>query len=183
MEQDRAKENLIRAGELLMYTIWLQCQMSDLIIFKDNPSLIQDFVANPKKVPSAVSEKRIAYWEKQFHQVKKEFIEKFRDLLTDTDIKDLEGIFHTRNMIAHAHISMGRDYMLYRPSGGPRKEQALVGALDLKPVDDQADPMILKLEFWRDDVYLNLFNRIKRIDEVCFERLSGSIGIPHSRIR
>lgn len=29
-------------------------------------------------------------------------------------------------MIAHAHVSVGRNYMLYRPFGGPQREQKLI---------------------------------------------------------
>lgn len=37
---DEAKENLIRAGEIFMCTVWLQSQMSDLLILKKNLHLV-----------------------------------------------------------------------------------------------------------------------------------------------
>jgi len=180
---EEATENLIRAGEIFMYTVWLQSQMSDLLILKKNPGLIAPFVANPEKVPSEMAQLRAAYWERHFGSVKEEFGSEFADLLSEQELKDLESIFHTRNMIAHAHVSLGRKYMLYRPGGGEKKEQALIEALHIQPVEGQAKPFMLKLEFWKDDLYLSVFGRIKRLDEVCFERLCRSIAVPHARIR
>ena len=166
-----------------MYTVWLQSQMSDLIILKKNPSFVKPFIENPKVIPGDMATQRTVYWEKHFGTVKEEFKAEFAVFLTTDEIKDLESLFHIRNMLAHAHVSVGRAYMLYRPAGGEKKEKALIEALDLKPIVNQGKPMMLKIEFWKDDVYLNAFNKIKRLDEFCFERLSKAIGVPHPRIR
>lgn len=166
-----------------MYTVWLQSQMSDLLILKKNPDFVAPFVATQERVPSKMAQLRAAYWEKHFGTVKEEFKTEFAEMCSDQELKDLESIFHTRNMIAHAHVSLGRRYMLYRPGGGEKKEHALIEALDVKPVEGQAKPFMLKLEFWKDDVYLSIFDKIKRLDEACFERLAQSLGVPHARIR
>lgn len=180
---DKPKENLIRAGEIFMYSVWLQGQMSDLTILKNNPGFVEVFVNNPEKVPDAFHKERIKYWEKQFFPVKEDFKTAFSGLLTESEKQDLEEIFHVRNMIAHAHISFGRDYMLFRPSANAQKEKRIFDALQLKTVEDQSDPMIIKIEFWRDEIYLNIFNTMKRFDEICLERISKSINVPHGRIR
>lgn len=86
-------------------------------------------------------------------------------------------------MIAHGHVSIGRDYMLYRPFGGERREQKLIEDLKLKPIDDQSDPMIFKIELWRDDRFQNASNLIERIEQVTFKKVAESIGVPHGRIR
>jgi hypothetical protein len=115
--------------------------------------------------------------------VKNEFKEAFADILNDDEKKDIEELYHLRNMIAHAHVSVGRDYMLYRPSGGERRERKLLDDLQFKPIDDQSDPMILKIELWREDSYKNASDLIERIEQVTFKKVSESIGVPHSRIR
>ncbi|MGZ8252622.1 MAG: hypothetical protein ACXW1P_08945, partial [Methylophilaceae bacterium] len=149
---DKPEENMVNAGIIFMFSVWLQGQMSDLVIFKKNPQLISDFVANPNRVPNAFHEIRVKYWEKQFASVKEEFKSEFKDDLTVEEKQDIEEIFHIRNMIAHAHVSMGRNYMLLRPHGGPQKEKYLIETMKPQPVDDQANPMIFKLEFWKGDV-------------------------------
>jgi len=78
---------------------------------------------------------------------------------------------------------LGRDYMLFRPARGALQEQEIKKVFGLTPIEDQADPMMLKLTFFDDERYLHNFNQLKRLDEFCFKRLSNSIGIPHSRIR
>lgn len=180
---EKPDENMVNAGIVFMFTAWLQGQMSDLIIFKNNPRLIPDFVANPERVPSQFHQIRVAYWEKQFGPVKNEFKEVFSDLLTDDEKRDVEEIYHLRNMIAHAHVSVGRDYMLYRPYGGARREQRLIDDLNLQPIDDQSDPMILKIELWRKDRFANASALIERVEQTTLKKIADSLGVPHGRIR
>ncbi|ONF44574.1 hypothetical protein BTO32_06240 [Marinobacter lutaoensis] len=177
------EKNMVNAGIVFMFTAWLQGQMSDLVIFKNNPGLLPEFIANPSRVPNEFHQIRVTYWEKQFGPVKNEFKEAFSDILTDDEKKDIEELYHLRNMIAHAHVSIGRDYMLYRPFGGERREQKLIDDLQLTPIDDQSDPMILKIELWRDDRFQNASDLIERIEQVTFKKVAESIGVPHSRIR
>ena len=126
---------------------------------------------------------RVAYWEKQFGPIKNEFKIEFSDQLTDGEQRDLEEIYHLRNMIAHAHVSVGRDYMLYRPFGGSRREQKLISDLNLQPIDDQSDPMVLKIELWRKDKFTNASNLIERFEQVTLKKIADSLGVPHRRIR
>lgn len=181
MSKDVAEVNVQRAGEFFMYSIWLQGQMSDLIILNRNRDIIPEFIDNPSQVPSLMSSERAKYWKEQFHSVKKEFIETFN--LSDQHKNDLDAIYHLRNAIAHSHVSMGRDYLLYRPARGERQEQEIISTLGLSPVEGQSDPLMLKLSFNNDAEYRNDFNRIKRLDEECFKDIAASIGIPQSRIR
>ena len=171
------------AGNLFMHSVWLQGQMSDLIILKKHPEFIEDFVNNPSRIPKLMLQQRLKYWEKQFHAVKDEFKQVFSDMLREEELNDLECVYHIRNAIAHSHISFGRDYMLFRPARGFRQEQEIRETFGLTPIEDESDPMVLKLAFYDDDRYLHNLNTIKRLDEVCFKRLSNSVGIPHSRIR
>lgn len=180
---EKPEKNMVNAGIVFMFTAWLQGQMSDLIIFKKNPELIPDFIENPKRVPSEFSKLRVEYWEKQFGPVKNEFKEVFSNQLSDAENRDVEEIYHLRNMIAHAHVSVGRDYMLYRPYGGPQREQRLISDLNLQPVDDQSDPIILKIELWRKDVFANASNLVERLDQVTLKKIADNLGVPHGRIR
>jgi hypothetical protein len=180
---EKPEENMVNAGIVFMFTAWLQGQMADLTILSKNRHLIPSFVENPKRIPRDYHKIRVEYWEKQFGAVKNEFKEEFSSLLTEAEAKDIEELYHLRNMIAHAHVSVGRDYMLYRPIGGTAREKKLIADLDLMPVEDQSDQMILKIELWREEVFANASNLIERLDQVCMKKIADHLGVPHGRIR
>ncbi|BBD08415.1 hypothetical protein [Desulfovibrio ferrophilus] len=180
---DRPKETLIRAGELFMYTVWIQCQMSDLVILRNNPDKIKAFISTPERVPNELHLKRAAYWEKLFKNVMGEFFDLFEDDITKDEKKLIEYIHATRNAIAHSHVSLGRDYHLYRPAGGKKKEEEIKRVMNLQSIKDKSDPMMVLLPWYDDEKYLYFFKVMKFIDEITFERLSSLIGVPHSRIR
>jgi len=179
---DRPEQAMANAGLIFIFTVWLQGQMSDLVILKKNPDLVADFVANPAKIPTPYHDLRVSYWERQFGDVMKEFVEAFSDQLTEQELNEIDEIFHVRNMIGHAHVSVGRDYMLYRP-GSSRKEKEILSAFNPEPVADQANPVMIKLSFWRPEVFNSLSDKIGRLDQVCFAKLAGVLGVPHGRIR
>lgn len=181
MSREIAEINVQRAGEFFMHTIWLQGQMSDLIILNRNTGIISEFIDNPSQIPSLMSAERVKYWEQEFHSVKNEFTETFT--ISDQHKSDLDTVYHLRNAIAHSHVSMGRSYLLYRPARGGRQEREIISTLGLSAVEGQSDPLMLKLSFDNEDQYLNDFNRIKRLDEECFKTIATNIGIPQSRIR
>jgi hypothetical protein len=180
---EKPHDNIVNAGIVFMFTAWIQGQMSDLIIFRNNPSLIAPFVENPKRVPNEFHKIRVQYWEKQFGPVKNEFKEAFSGILTESEKSDTEKIYHYRNIIAHAHVSFGRDYILYRPSGGEKREERLARDLKLQPIENQSEPSMLKIEFWRDDKFTKVSDLIERFDQVTLNRIANHLGVPHGRIR
>ncbi len=113
---------------------------ADLIILNRHPEIIADFINVPTEVPAVISGERVEYWAKTFHPIKSEFVKTFD--IQELHETDLEAVYHLRNAIAHAHVSLGRDYFLYRPARGERQEQRFIDALGLSPVDNQADPMM-----------------------------------------
>jgi hypothetical protein len=179
----RAELNIARAGELLMLSAWLQGQMSDLLILQENPAQIPEFIAAPARVPTQVSAKRSTRWEMMFAAVAAEFETTFLAQLSSQEIQDLRAIGTLRNALAHAQVSMGREYLLYRPSGGAEKVRRIIETLGLKEVEDQSDPIVIKLILWNDARYMETFDMFTRLDQVCFSRISREIGVPHSRIR
>jgi hypothetical protein len=130
-----------------------------------------------------MAQARAKLWTQQFASVIEELMSLYDASLVPQDRRDMKFLLMTRNSIAHAHVSLARTYMLYRPSGGERKEREIVGTLGIAPGPDAAKPFMLKLEFHVDRNYYSAFDAIKRLDEVCFERLSQSIGVPHGRMR
>lgn len=176
-------QNMLSTGLIFMYTANIQGTMTDLIIAKKHPDLKEKFVATPKKIPSDYLAKRVEYWEKQFGSVKKEFIEIFSEELSPEEVGKISEIYHLRNMIAHAHVSQGRDYMLYRPHGGEKHEQKLIKDLGIQFSGDAAEPMLLKIELWKDDRFQAMSNLISNIAEKTFVRLAGNLGVPIGQIQ
>lgn len=178
---DQFTSNMLRAGELFVLTLWLQSQMGDLLIFRNHPVLLDGFHATPARVPDAVHALRLPNWENDFTPIKSAFIEAFSTVLTPQDVQDLEYVAAIRNAIGHSHVSIGRDYFLYRPR--QRSEQVALEALRPRTVEGQSDPIVVKLAFYRDEEYLRTFAIIKRLDEDCFKRVSDVVGVEHRRIR
>jgi hypothetical protein len=174
--------NLRRVGEIFVYTLWIQSQMADLVVFARAPGEIEGFVATPAEVPRSVMDLRLAHWEGDFQPLKSTFVDLFADLLTEQDRADLDFIAAYRNAIGHSHVSIGRGYFLYRPR--TRSEGSALAALQLEsPPDEASDPPVVKVDLSDDERYLTVFGVIKRLDEDCFERVAIKVGVPHSRIR
>lgn len=179
----RAELNLARAGELLMLSAWIQGQMSDLLVLRENPAQLAEFISSPARVPTQVSVKRSKRWDMMFAAVAAEFEVTFRAQLSNQEIQDLRAIGILRNALAHAHVSMGREYLLYRPSGSANRVRRIIEMLGLQEVPEQSDPVVIKLTLWNDARYLETFSMFTRMDQACLARIAREIGVPHSRIR
>lgn len=180
MNPDILRINLFRAGEFFMHSLWIQGQMVDLLILKQHPEIHNDFISNPATVPNIMSTTRAGYWTKDFDPIRKEFLSTF--VVSQPHEQDLDAIYHLRNAIAHCHVSMGREYFLYRPRG-EAKEQSMITALNLTRKSDEANPLTLKLAFDDEAHYIKQFARLQRLDSECFLAIAKELQIPHSRIR
>lgn len=179
---ERPETNLVNAGILFMHSVWLQSQMVDLIIFRCHPEFVDEFVSTPKGVPDTVHNLRIRLWKKDFADIKGEFLKTFESDLTADEKEQIERAYTLRNMIAHAHVSLGRDYMLYRPSS-EKREKAVLDAWKPAPVEEQSNPLMFKLEFWEPERFKAYSDDMAGIDQICFKRLAEIVGVPHGRIR
>ncbi len=111
-----------RAGQILILCIWIEKRLVDLIVLKTHPRLIVK-VNNSSatvKLPYTFVKERTKLWEKDFAVIKDKFIELFNPRKSWKD--NLEGIYDWRNIIGHSHISLYRDYILYRPSENERRK-------------------------------------------------------------
>lgn len=80
MPINKPEENLLNAGLIFMFTVWLQGQMSDLILFKKNSHLVANLSTARKILPEFL-ELKVGCWEKQFGSVKPHWVGKLVDLL------------------------------------------------------------------------------------------------------
>jgi len=178
-----ALENILNAGNVFMFTAWIQGQMADLVILKRNPHLIEGFVSSPKTIPNEYHKIRVKYWEKQFGEVKKEFTELYSEILTDSDLDYIDKVYYIRNMLAHVHVSIARDYMLYRPSGSDKKEEKLLNALGINKSENSSSPTVILVDLANKQIFQRTSDYIAHIDQIILKKASSHIGIPHGRIR
>jgi len=173
--------NLQRAGELFIYSLWVCGQMNDLLIFKSRPDLVGPFLSIPEQMPREFVQLRLTGWQDDFTPTKSKFVGAFSDFLTEQDLADLDFLNSLRNAIGHSHVSIGRDYFLYRPR--TKAERQVTDGLKLEAREDSMEPMVVKLAFYDDAYYLDCFARITRLDQECFARVAAALGVTHSRIR
>lgn len=180
---ERPSLSMARAGELFTLLSWIQGQINDLLIFRRHPALVEPFLNNPEVMPAQFVDLRVAGWQKYFQTVVDEFLATFADQLHEKEIVSLQQLVDFRNIIGHAHYSLARDYLLYRPNGGEAREAKLIERLGIKPREGATRPALFKLDLSRDDVYLAIFNEVVSIDEHCLGRIATTLGLKHSRIR
>ena len=165
-----------------MYTLWLQSQMADFLILNKDGTLVEERMNDSSRIPQRMVKARAQYMHKNFDIVLTEFKKAFKKVLSCDDVCDLAKIRLLRDMIAHSHVSVGRQFLLHSPNHQNKLEH-LKRQFKLEEIPNQSDPPQLKLDFGSNDRFLNDFELIKRIDEDCFARVAKYVGISHSRIR
>ena len=165
-----------------MCTLWLQSQMADLLILNMDKTLVEELMNDSSRIPQRMMKARFQYMRKNFDIVLTEFKKAFKAVLSCVDIRDLEKIKLLRDMIAHSHVSVKRQFLLHRPNNQNKLEH-IKRKFELEEIPDRSDPPQVKLDFGNDDRFLKDFELIKRIDEDCFPRVAKHVGISHSRIR
>jgi len=184
---EKAKEEDIdlsftKAGRFLIYSLWIQSQLSDLIILDRNKGIINDFNTNPI-MPEILQRERFIFWEKDFKEVKEIFEKEFSNQLTKQAKLDLNAIYYLRNAISHSQVSVGRKYLLYKPNN--KKTLDLIREVINITNKDDPDPNlvrdIIKIDFSENEQIL--MNLIKRFDETFLKEICKNIGVVHPRIR
>ena len=173
--------HMFRAGEFFMYTLWLQSQMADFLILNKDRTLVEERMNDSSKIPQKMVKARAQYMHKNFDLVLTEFKKTFEKVLSYDDVCDLAKIRLLRDMIAHSHVSVGREFLLHSPNHQSKLEH-IKRQFALEEIPNQSDPPQLELDFGNNDGFLNDFALIKRIDEECFARVAQYVGISHSRI-
>jgi len=187
MDQDSKNEpvskdidlSLTKAGRFLVYSLWIQSQLSDLVILNKNKEIINDFNTKPV-IPEILLKERFVFWERDFKEVKEIFEKELSELLDEQAKKDLNTIYYLRNAISHSQVSVGRKYLFYKP----KNEKILISIRKLLNITNKDEPGlikdIIKLDFSNDQNNMVL---IKRFDEVSIDEICKKIGVLHARIR
>lgn len=175
-------KNMMWAGYMFMNTTWIQNQMVYLIVLNKNKQLIDEFVKITEKLPAEFSKIRNDYWRKMFAEIKKEFLYEFRDHLSDEDINFIEKIHKLRNMLAHAQVSMGRDYMFYCPADDKATEN-FIQVMEIIPGEESVKPYMFIIDYSNEGVFKRTSYYIEKVGVEIMGRLADLLDIPHYQIR
>lgn len=175
-------KNMMWAGYMFMNTTWIQNQMVYLIVLKKNQHLIEAFVRTPQTLPAEFSKIRNNYWKKMFGDIKKEFLKEFEKHLSDEDVNFIEKIHKVRNMLAHAQVSVGRDYMFYCPADDKSTED-FIRVMDIIPGEDSFIPYLFKIDYNNEGVFQRTSYYIEKVGMEIMGRLADLLNIPHYQIR
>ncbi|HGX4296992.1 TPA: hypothetical protein ACJKJ0_004621 [Escherichia coli] len=175
-------KNMMWAGYIFMNTTWIQNQMVYLIVLNKNKQLIDAFVKIPETVPVEFSKIRNNYWKKMFGEIKSEFLKEFEEHLSDEDVNFIEKIHKLRNMLAHAQVSMGRDYMFYCP---PDDKAAgdFMHVMDITPRENSVKSYIMIIDYNNEGIFQSTSYYIEKVGVEIMGRLADMLNIPHYQIR
>lgn len=174
-------KNMMWAGYMFMNTTWIQNQMVYLTVLSKNKQLIDEFVKTPHTLPAEFSKIRNVYWKKMFGEIKKEFIKEFGEHLSDEDLNFIEKIHKLRNMLAHAQVSMGRDYMFYCPADDKATED-FIRVMDIVPSEDSVKPYMIIIDYNNEGVFKRTSDYIEKVGVEIMGRLADLLNIPHQQI-
>lgn len=180
----RLRTNCIdRAGQILIFCIWIEKRLVDLIVLKNRPRLIAKVnnSSSTVKLPYTFVQERTKLWERDFAVIKDKFIEVFNPPKSWKD--NLEGIYDWRNLIGHSHISLYRDYILYRPSGKRRKKNRLIKNHITDRKKNASRPLQLTIKFSNDEKYFSMLRVIEEFDQVYLKSVADNLGLNYEKIR
>ena len=183
LTEDPTIKNLRRSGKYFVYSLWIQNQMVDLLILHKHPRIVSSFVNNSARVPYTMTKERLKYWQLDFKAIKEEFVSTFSGLLDSSEKKDIEFVYSIRNAISHSSVSLGRSYLLYRPSGRKARIRNLRQIFSSPQRKGVSYPRVFKLDFKNDTLYTHNFNVLQKLDDITLKKIARSLNIPHSRIR
>lgn len=173
--------HLMRGGDILIHCLWIEKIMVALIILKKHPRIVRKFNQPISyKIPMVMVKERCVYWKKDFSHIIEEFIKIFNPVI---DIRNkLKQIYIKRNILSHSNIKLGQKYFLYRPKN--RKKLIEAGEVfNLNKIPNQANPIVLKIDYSNEINYINDFNIIQFLDQQYFLKEAVKLDVIYSHLR
>lgn len=173
--------HLMRGGDILIHCQWIEKIMVDLIILKKHPRIHKKFNKPiPYTIPRIMIQERLKLWKKDFWEIKEEYYKLFSP---NNQIKNkIEFINITRNILSHCNVKLGQKYFLYKPLN--RKKLRDAGKVfDLRKIPDQSKPVVLKIDYSKEENYFHDFNVIQSLDQNYFLIEANKLKIIYSHIR
>lgn len=177
-EEINAQRHMFYSGHLLVLSIWIQNVMTDLVIVKEDQSILESFsLLDSDKEEFA--EKRIEYWQKSFPDIKNKFAELFPEY-SEKYKEDIELLQHLRDFLAHARYSLKFPMIRYQPTKNRRDLEKKVSTLTNVPYDD--GQTFLKLEM-TDENYEKFFNFLMKFENVIFPEIAAELNVNLNRFK
>lgn len=170
---------LERAGHVLILISWIQGRLVDFIILKKHPKALAHFI----KINSSptLGRERRQYWQKSFGAIRKEFAQLFPNLPSNW-LPLLDDLNNKRDMIAHGHLSLYREYILYQPDMARHDIKS-----KLKGIRRAVDGKISKMTCFRLRFdyknYQDMINGVLEFDEKLFPTLAKEMKFDYEKIR
>ncbi len=180
---DNRSQCIDRAGQILIFCIWIEKKLVDLIVLKKHPRLINKVNLSSKenKLPRTFVIERAKLRKKDFSKIKDIFIKEFSPHSSRKN--NLEGIYDWRNIISHSHISLYRDYILYRPNWTRKKVNRLIKDHIIHRPDDPSKPFLMLLRLGDDKKYEEVLSVILEFDKTYLKSVAESMGLNYEKIR
>jgi len=176
---------LERAGQIFITCIWIEKRLVDLIVLKKHPRLIQKVNGDSGLLPRTFVDERMRWWQKDFKDVKEEFISLFQP---NKDWRGhLEAFYEYRNILGHGHVSLYRDFVLYRPGpagkGLRRKIYGQKRVLEPTRVPGKRRNHVALLRLSDDVVFKRLSDSLTEFDEKYLAYEAKKLGLNYEKIR
>lgn len=170
---------LERAGHILILINWIQGRLVDLVILKKHPVALRHFIKHNSS-PTLGRERR-QYWQKSFSVIRKEFATFFPNLPSNW-LPLLDDLNNKRDMIAHRHLSLYQEYILYQPDLSRRDIKGKLKGIR-RAVDGKTTKMTCFRLRFDDENYKDMIKGVLEFDEKLFPALSKEMQLNYERIR
>lgn len=84
--------------------------------------------------------------------------------------------------MAHAQVSMGRDYMFYCPADDKATEN-FIKVMEIIPGEESVKPYMFIIDYSNEGVFKRTSYYIERVGVEIMGRLADLLNIPHYQIR
>jgi len=165
------------AGHLLVLMIWVQNVMTDLIIVKEDESILDSFNYESERIE--FRDKRIEYWQKSFPEIKKKFIELFPSISERHSDKLLQ-LQHIRDFFAHARYSLKFPLIRYQPTATRRDLVEKVSILTKVPYS--SENTFLKVEL-TEEKYNEIYDFLMIFENEIFPEIGEQLNIDINRFK
>lgn len=170
---------LERAGHIQILINWIQGRLVDFIIFKKHPKALDHFRRG--NTSPTLGKNRKIYWQKTFPAIRKEFKKLFPNLPTNWHPL-LEDLNNKRDMIAHGHLSLYREYILYQPDLERHDIKSKLKSIRKSLIGKKTKGNFFRLRF-DDKNYQKMLDGILEFDEKLFPALAREMAFNYEYIR
>lgn len=169
---------------------WIEKRLVDLIILKKHPTARRHF-SKTNKSPT-LGKERQKYWrDVMFKATINEFFKAYPEYDLPLNWRPLlENLNLHRDVIAHGHFSLNRDYAMFAPQSNKRKGDLarMLSDQKHKPIKKRR----MRLWQWRlpagkffydSDSYEDILKAILEFDTKLFPHICANIGIDYEKIK